>query len=261
MSPRVGESIPSDPLAEVDEKTPVSMPFFEDLPTGRDALADHRQPATPAAIVTGRARPAAPAPSPSPAVAGPVEPEPAEAGLDVAPTTLLPQLRRGPLPGLVRESPPEPTAAPGPVVAPASAPVDFEADPAVPTAPARISEVERIAEQGRGSDPTVATPAPPTSAVEYEDQGDDVAAYDRAEGDGPEMAAAAESQTDEEGATPPAGTPTLMAVQAGSAEPAGSKLATVAMPQMTLPITPVTAADASVTMRQIIVVGPKPRRR
>jgi hypothetical protein len=243
--PRVEKAIPSDPLAEADEKTPVSMPVFEDLPTGRDALADHRLPMSPMLAVTGpAARPAAPA------AASPAQPEPGAAGLEAAPTTLLPQLRRGPLPGLVRES----------AAATPRAPADFEADPAVPTKPARISEVERIEAQYRGSEPTVSAPGAPDGAVRYEDQGDGIAATDDTDCDDRARPPAEAPAPGREETTPPEGTPTLMAVQAGASEPAGSKLATVAMPQMTLPITPIKPDDASVTMRQIIVVGPKPRR-
>jgi hypothetical protein len=49
---------------------------------------------------------------------------------------------------------------------------------------------------------------------------------------------------------------------AGISEPAGSQLATIMMPQMTLPITPIAPEDGAVTMRKIIVVESKaPRRR
>ncbi len=259
-------------MAEADEKTPISSPVFEDQPTGRDPLADSRLPLRPVprspSTGPGRATPTAPA---SPAFMM-EEASPADR-LEAAPTTMLPAIRKGPLPGLVRDS-----------IEVDGAPADFEADPLVPTAPARWSEVERLVAESRTSEPALAAddavvdahsvlPAsPPVDApfddggpATYEDQDDGIVAYDE-DGFGasrPALEPEPEPRAFEEH-TPPDGTPTLQPAQAGASEPAGSQLATIAMPQMTLPITPVAPEDGAVTMRKIIVVEPKapaPRRR
>lgn len=273
MRPRRPGALASDPMAEADEKTPISSPVFEDQPTGRDPLADSRLPLRPVprspSAGPGRATPTAPA---SPAIMM-EEAAPADR-LEASPTTALPAIRKGPLPGLVRDS-----------IEVDGAPADFEADPLVPTAPARWSEVERLVAESRTSEPALAADdavvdahsVPPASTfddggpVTYEDQDDGIVAYDE-DGfgtprpalepeDEPEPAPEPEPRAFEEH-TPPDGTPTLQPPQAGASEPAGSQLATIAMPQMTLPITPVAPEDGAVTMRRIIVVEPKaPRRR